>query len=211
MRFLRGLLIVVLLAFQGALTAIAQGGGRFDERHLTITGITIGESSLEDVRFKFGPSENRRCPNREGQPDWICYSINDPNARLIFRSGPLGGWHTVDGYRIVIESAGPSCFRDCPRVKPGSLAVVETGGGLRLGLGREQVQKLLGSADRRTTSELRYSYESRRRMTEAEIQSTEKTFGSKVEDPFFDVLDTITIRLRRNRVVDIAVQRTVSR
>lgn len=129
------------------------------ERNLQWGGITMGSSTLDDVRGLFGPAPQARDSNFEGSPISICYG--GPGATLRASSGAAGGWKTVNVLRIQV--AGP----DGVSCAPGSIAVagLSTRDGLRLGLSKRQVLRVLGPPDTRQLRKFIYKRVARRQLS----------------------------------------------
>jgi hypothetical protein len=63
---------------------------------------------------------------------------------VVFEAGFSGGWwKELDGYKVMVGSLQQPYYRRCPRAS--QVTSVQTKGGLRLGLTREQLIALLGA------------------------------------------------------------------
>lgn len=77
------------------------------ENYLSLSGIVIGTTTLEDVTTIFGKSKPYKPDSKNYSPDLICYLSNKDDTAVIFQSGPLGGWSVVTAILI-----GRSQFMD---------------------------------------------------------------------------------------------------
>jgi hypothetical protein len=178
--------------------------------HLTLMGFQLGKTTLADVQARLGDSKIRRCSREEEASEEICYvSANGDHTRVIFEAGFSGGWTELAGYKIISGRSNPPCYRRCT---PTALVSgeVHSDGGLRIGLTRQQVAKLLGNPARSTANRLTFQWNSRRAMTKEEIKKESETFHSPVKDPYWDAQDTFIILLEHSRVIQIRVSHTVT-
>ena len=71
------------------------------EGNLSILGVTILKSTLNEVQDKFGKAYVLK--EKEHAPNVICYCSDDSsdNTALIFKSGAMGGWTTITQFELV--------------------------------------------------------------------------------------------------------------
>lgn len=89
---------------------------RFNRADLTVLGVTIGESSQEQVLAKLGRAPLFRVGTGEGSDDAVCYrsGAQTDDTVVIFHFGGLGGW--TDVTKISISRGKPPSLRGvtCP-------------------------------------------------------------------------------------------------
>jgi hypothetical protein len=166
-------------------------------------GFAIGGSTLAEIQARLGPSEVRRCSQEEEAEGEVCYAMN--GATVVFLSGFSGGWSQLDGYRVIADGHAGQCYSRCPAASVRAKAL-QTAGGLRLGLDRASVLKLFGRPVREADGELTFRWLMRVPFSKGDMRKG----GAADPAPMWDVQDTITITLSANKVIDFAVDHTVS-
>lgn len=177
--------------------------------HLKILGFTLGKSTLADVQAKLGKSSARRCSPKEEASKELCYQVDNGQTTLVFEAGFSGGWKVLDGYKVIAGSSRLSCYRQCPKASQVTNDV-ETEGGLKLGLTREELLALIGHPEEIRGNKLTFEWQSRQAMTNDQKEAASKTFDSSITDPYFDVQDTIEVTLMDSKVIEFAVNHVVS-
>ena len=177
--------------------------------HLDILGFTLGKSTLADVEAKLGKSAARKCSREEEASKEVCYLAGKDQTRVVFEAGFSGGWKELDGYKVIAGSLQRPCYRQCPRASQVT-SDVQTEGGLKLGLTREQLIALLGPPKQTRGNKLSFQWQSRQAMTKEQQEAESKTFKSPVKDAYYDVQDTIEVTLADSKVVEFAVHHIVT-
>ncbi len=203
-----GLCLVVLTLGAGLVFAESQPAPNI-AGHLEILGFTLGKSTLADVQSKQGKSVARKCSREEEASKEVCYLAGEGQTRVVFEAGFSGGWKELDGYKVIAGSLQRPCYRQCPRASQVT-SDVQTEGGLKLGLTREQLMALLGPPKRTRGNKLSFEWQSRQAMTKEQQESESKTFKSPVTDAYYDVQDTIEVTLADSKVVEFAVHHIVT-
>lgn len=183
------------------------GGEAPKGRHESLAGIALGKSTVEDVRKRFGEAPPEKSV-RDGIVRFeMCY-ITSKGATLAFQSKRAASSELLDGFRVVAKVSVPTTRR-CVHsaVLTGAPA---TDGGLRLGLSRRALIKILGKPSKAGQEFLQFQYESTLPMTAEEIDQQAKTFGTKPKRAYWDVLDTIEVHLKDAKVVAFEVSRAIS-
>jgi hypothetical protein len=146
------LLPVVLLSA----SAPVRGDDRLGA-HMTIAGITLEETTLEDARLLLGPAEVRHNGGDAAASTWgACYQGADGTTLALLSSDEMGGGTTLTDFQLVAPGEEPdfSTYDDYavpPDLRPicgelGSLSrATATEGGLRLGMTIAEVRGLLGT------------------------------------------------------------------
>lgn len=177
--------------------------------HLEMLGFTLGKSTLADVESKLGKSAARKCSREEEASKEVCYLAGEGQTSVVFEAGFSGGWKELDGYKVIASSLPRPCYRQCPRASQVT-GEVQTEGGLKLGLTREQLIALLGPPKRTQGNKLKFEWQSRQEMTKEQQKAESKTFKSPVTDAYYDVQDTIEVTLADSKVVEFVVHHIVT-
>jgi hypothetical protein len=200
----RGMLIVLILV--GSQIKSQESPRHNVLPHLCLMGFTLGKSTIPDVQRKLGASTVGRCSDEQDASNEICYVLPGPQEdRVFFESGVSGGWSGLDGFRVVSGTEKSTCRVQCASAT--GAGNIQTNGGLKLGLKRNEVLNLLGSPTRETGDSLTFEWLSRKRMTKDEM---EKSGQNPVTYPYWNVLDTIQVTLRNSKVVEFEVSHTVT-
>lgn len=178
--------------------------------HLKLLGFALGKSTLVDVQARFGKTDEKRCSGGEDASVEVCYvSAENNKTEVIFEAGFSGGWTQLDGFKVISNSLGHRCNRQCSRVSQVTSAV-QTEGGLKLGMTHQKLVALLGVPKDVRGSQLRFEWHSRQAMTKEQQEAESKTFKSPVTDAYYDVQDTIEVTLADSKVVEFAVHHIVT-
>lgn len=62
---------------------------------MSLSGVVIGTTTLEEVTTIFGQSKIYKPDNKSYSPSLICYLSDKDDTSVVFQSGPLGGWSVV--------------------------------------------------------------------------------------------------------------------
>lgn len=150
---------ISLVLFTAAVVpfCLSQETLRFNRADLTVLGVTMGESSQEQVLAKLGRAPLFRVGTGEGSDDAVCYrsGAQTDDTVVIFHFGALGGW--TDVTKISISRGKPPSLRGvtCPPNKAVSHELTFLGG-LRLGMSSAAVQKTLGRPSHSRKDRLSY-------------------------------------------------------
>lgn len=178
-------------------------------KHLEILGFTLGKSMLADVEAKLGKSAVGRCSPEQEASDEVCYLADNGRIRVVFESGFSGGWKVLDGYKVIVSNLERPCYRECPSAS-NVTGEVQTEGGLKLGLTREELIALLGTPKVNQRNKLTFQWDSRKPMTKEEEAAESKTFNTSITDAYWDVQDTIEVTLAESKVVEFQVTHVVT-
>ncbi len=177
---------------------------------LRIMGFALGKTTLADVQATLGESTVLKCSDEEEASNEVCYvSPANDQTKIVFEAGFSGGWKELDGYKVIAGSVDQRCYRQCPTAAQ-LTGEVMTDGGLRLGLTRDQLIKLLGAPKQVRPNSLTFQWRSRQAMTKEEIEAESRTFKSPVTDAYYDVQDTIDVALVKLKVVEFEVHHVVT-
>ncbi|MBS0149452.1 MAG: hypothetical protein JSR31_00825 [Nitrospira sp.] len=126
------------------------------QEHLTLLGLTLGESTLSDVRLRFGETE----PISVGHDGVvICYhSSNSKDDTLIAFGSDLHGDQKLINFQLM---TGQQPFKGKEECSPSPLVskVAETDSGLRLGLNAETVKNIMRAPMTETNGHLILDYD----------------------------------------------------
>jgi len=176
----------------------------------TILGFTIGRASLKDVEAKLGRATPVRLTREEESDIFVCYVSPADGTVLAFYSGAMGGWTDVTHFALWSREAVPARYSHCV-----SSALVSrnlsTGGGLRVGLTRQEIENIAGRPANPAASSTKYEYICRLKMTAEEIQGFKAANNWDVSnDPYFDRMSWIAVGYANSVASHIEVGRTDS-
>lgn len=171
---------------------------------LNLMGFTLGKSKLADVESKLGEAAPRRSSNAQYASNQICYVSSIGDTTVTFESGPSGGWTYLDGFAVMagnraVQPRRRSCTRTAEVTND-----VHTEAGLRLGLTRADVTRMLGNPRHVRGNRLIFQWLSKTPMTKEEIAA--ENFTSR----YWDVLDTIEITFSNSKVIAFTVDHSVT-
>ncbi|MBI5191391.1 MAG: hypothetical protein HZA22_12080 [Nitrospirae bacterium] len=171
-----------------------------------LSGIAIGNSTLNDVQKKFGVSQVYKDNTYEESPDALYYisSINDDNTVVIFASGPMGGWETVDNITITTKDMLEESNIKCTPTKLISRNM-RTDSGLVLGLNKQQVENIIGVKPTMVVNDTYvFSTSVQKKMTDAEFDKARSGFTS-LSDNYYTLWWYIEARFKNDRLVYINI------
>jgi|SRR6185312_8232224 len=190
---------IVCLLLTSLISAVATSSAEFDDRNLSIAGITLGKDSIDELKQKLGDGAVFKVSKEQEAASLVCYvseNRND-NTTLLFVSGAAGGWSTVTEFQL---TSGAQIVADSHTVDRKRCAVskmvsaqVRTSGGLGIGTPKAAVELHLGRPN--TASANTYTY---KRSTEKQVRINGRTEEVTSEK-------TMIIRFAKNKVVDIRV------
>lgn len=173
--------------------------------HLTPMGFTLEKSTLDDVESKLGPAVPGACSKQADASKMICYiPAGAQRTKVIFESGPSGGWSVLDGFEVVSGEVNSTCTFKC-KTTNALASNVQTDGGLRLGLTKSELLLLLGKPTKIYGSRYTFNWSSRRAMTKAEIGKSQRP----TTEAYWTVDDTIEVTFRESRIVSFEIHHTV--
>lgn len=115
--------------------------GSLSQKSLTVAGIGIGKSTLDDVQARFSGAQKFRLQKGESSPVGICVK-NKAGDAAVFASGPQGGWKDLTEIYLakadLLESQGARCLQSP------ELGAIATDNGLHPGMGRASFFNKLG-------------------------------------------------------------------
>jgi hypothetical protein len=115
--------------------------GSLSRQSLTVAGIEVGKSTLDDVQARFSGAQKFRLQKGESSPVGICVK-NKAGDAAAFISGPSGGWKDLTGIYLakadLLESRGATCVQTL------DLGAIATDNGLHPGMGRASFFNKLG-------------------------------------------------------------------
>lgn len=177
-----------------------------DDTHISILGFAIGRHSLQDVQSKLGQAKILQA--KEQAPHQICYVSNkkEDGTAVIFEAGPIGGWEYITAFSLVSSKANFKERNQCTK-SPLVSTDVKTRSGIKLGLTKNQLTKILGEPTIEQGSNILYYYNIRQRMTEKEIEKMSKLWPEVIEDPYADVSSFVEATLFHSEVVSISISK----
>jgi len=117
-----------------------------DISHLTVTGLTLGKSTLTDVRNKLGMAayyKNKLDGDEADDELYFSSNIKGDDTVMVFSSGTYGGWEYIDGFSII--TLGQIDTRQIkPAPSPLITKQISTRSGLRLGISPNELETIMG-------------------------------------------------------------------
>lgn len=179
--------------------------------YLSILGFTLEKSTFSEIRDKLGPASAGQCTYDVEPVRYIGYVSHGPDGtKILFESSKFDPPFLLSGFRVIGGNRPIApCHVEC-RPTAAFGRDVETPGGLRLGLTKTELIALLGSPAEVRGNRLTFEWWSKSAMTKAEIDDLTKTFKAPVTSPYWDVHDTINVKLSGSQIVDFEVQETAT-
>jgi hypothetical protein len=161
-----------------------------------ILGFSIGHATLKDVQAKLGSASVRRVSREEESDVSICYVSPADGTVLVFYTGVMGGGTDITWFALWSHEAA---YPHASRCTPSKLVTrsLSTESGVRLGLTKEEVERIVGKPPQNGLKSNKYSYLCRKKMTEEKIKSfkTENNWDV-TKDPYFDRMSWIGLWYR---------------
>jgi hypothetical protein len=168
-------------------------------------GFTLEKSTLDDVERKLGAAVPGACSKEADASKMICYVPEHARStKVIFESGPSGGWSFLDGFKVVFGEISSTCSFKC-KITNALASNVQTNGGLRLGLTKSHLLSMLGKPTKIRGNRYTFEWSSRRAMTKAEIAKSQRPTG----EASWTVDDTIQVTFRDSKIVSFEIHHTV--
>jgi hypothetical protein len=150
----------------------------------TILDLVIGRASLKDVQAKLGNANVTRVSRDEESDISVCYVSPIDGTVLVFYSGAMGGWKDITWFALWSREA---TFPHASLCTPSTLVSqgLRTPSGVRLGLTKADLERILGKPTERGTKSVKYSYPCRKKMTDEEITPFQDHGLGRQERPLF--------------------------
>lgn len=178
---------------------------------ITILGLTIGSTSLKNVREKLGAARIFSTQIGSSPPSYaICYVSPIDGTVLAFGTGAMGGFVDVTDFGIWSREAK---FPNVASCQPSNLVSrkISTTSGIRLGLSVRQMTNIVGAQPKITREAVSYDMTCRRKMTAAEIKGFKTANGWDVSsDPYFDVDSSVDARFASTGAIRIEIAKIES-
>lgn len=175
---------------------------KIDNGTFTILGLSLRNSSLKDILFKMG--EIKRAKRDKWDFDHFCYNSTRDDTMIV----------------IGIDDSKFSCFQITSKLSgfqendgcvESSLInkEISTDNGIKLGLNRKQLKKILGTPTKETNKGLFYRNEWRLKMTELDIKNLLIVFPNSEDsiraEPYWFVKVWIDAIFSGNKLASIVV------
>lgn len=163
--------------------------GRLSLSDITLLDVRIGRETLDNVRSRFGAAKSFREPeNSVSANDEICFSPESAadKTRVIFGSGPMGGWSHVTQFQVFSRIQLKSPCTPSARVTH----TIATQSGIRLGMPVNELSAKLGAPTQQGEGFVIYSFE-------------QKSDHPKRSD--FDMLSGVDATIANGRVTSFRV------
>ena len=181
----------------------------------SLAGVTLNRDNAATIRAKLGPTSERRVgADHDAFASW-CYTLGeDSSPTLLEVMSDISDMGTPGRAVNVIHVRAHASRQDreqCARLPRST--TLSTPGGLRLGLTRSSVQRLLGRPTRTTTDSLIYKLDGkeymRRGSPEYRTWNTPEHRRSCFEggEPYANVGGTAVVILLKGRAAEIRLER----
>lgn len=163
--------------------------GRLSLADITLLDVRIGRETLDSVRSRFGAAKSFREPeNSVSANDEICFSPESTadETRVIFGSGPMGGWSHVTQFQVLSRIPLKSPCTPSARVTH----TIATQSGIRLGMPVRELSAKLGAPTQQGEGFVIYSFE----------QKSDQPKRSN-----FDMLSGVDVTIANGRVTSFRV------
>lgn len=181
----------------------------------TIAGVTLNHDSLASILAKLGHTRERRVGIDHDVYTSLCYVAGEGSRRalldLMSDASDMGTAGQELNVIRIRSDASPEERRGCALLRVP--AMLSTRNGLRLGLRRAQIQKLLGPPTRTHADSLVYRYDARSYLrpgtpeflTWNTPENRESCFDAG--PPYANVAALIIVVLRDGRVAELRIER----
>jgi hypothetical protein len=166
------------------------------EQHMTILGVTLEKTTLQEAQRILGPAEVRHNGGDAGaSASGECYVGADGATLALVSNSEMGGGTTITNAQLVARGSQPDYSSDdryvvppehrppCAALKSLSRAT-RTQGGLRLGMTEGEVRRLLGKPSESGEGYLLFTSEAKLPMTPEQRKRIEENYHSKWDDYF---------------------------
>jgi hypothetical protein len=163
--------------------------GRLSLSDITLLDVRIGREALDNVRSLFGTAKSFREPeNSVSADDEICYSPENTadETRVIFGSGPLGGWSHVTQFQVFSRISLKSPCTPSARVTH----TIATQSGIRLSMPLKELSAKFGAPTQQGEGFVIYSFEQK---------------SDHPKRPDFDMLSGVNATIANGRVTSFRV------
>jgi hypothetical protein len=197
-RTLYGLAVVINFCILA--TSSEAGRKTIDAESLKVLGFVLGKDEVEDVEAKLGKARASHGPDHDMTQR--CYqSKNADHTVLAFED-----WSgTLSGFRIYRSARSNTVCTATAAVTP----EIATASGLKLGLSRDDVLRILGQPTEASANRLVYKSESKRPMTEEEVSRYRQAYPGEATSDFTVFVTTeIKLSFRNLKLFSINVSHT---
>lgn len=162
------ILSLVLLLLSGGLAApLANADQALSQQHASILDFAIGRNTLWEVQNKLGAVAAFKF--KSYAPQRICYRSSHDTSALVFEAGPSGDWEVLTAFIVVADVATLPYAKSCA-ASDAIDAKLQTPGGLKLGLTKAEVEKLLGPPTVGKDGKPGYQFSTQKKVSERAVQ-----------------------------------------
>jgi hypothetical protein len=169
----------------------------------SIDKVTIGQTTLDEIKSKYGVNIPYRVSKEDESEIEICYSNTESKKKsfLIFESGVMGNNKVITGFRITAITLNKKC-------SPISLNIrsLDTGNGVYIGQHQKNFIKAFPFSFQNNNSELLYKTVKQRKATEVELKKLRAKWPNEGQD-YFDVTIEIKAKFKKDRLIDYYVKK----
>jgi len=190
------------------MAAVVANAAQTGEEFTRPLGFALVRTTLGDVQKKLGPAEMKEAGDAGGYEATVCYVVPDTKVLLIFKSGELGGnTHDLLGFSMRLLSDPPPM--ECLRLGISVTRTIDLSvGGLRLGMSREEFEKVLGKTEVNGEGALARVFNRRERLSPERVKQFCVLDPSVEQDPYYDVQIFVDGRFANKKLIEVSVWKT---
>lgn len=183
-------------------------GSEPGEQFTSPLGFHFGKATLKDIQAKLGPTALGKSGDAGNFLARICYALPDSKIFLEFMSGALGGAeHDLLGFRMR-EVSGKAPRQCLPLLRSIANGLDLAVGGLRLGMGRSEFEKVLSLTSDRVKPITGRRFQRRERLSADDIRRLSREWPGVEQDPYYDVSISVEGKFAGDRLVELEIWKT---
>lgn len=207
----RSVIAIALGVFRLADVRAQAAGHDLPTGFRSLAGVTLNVDSAESVRAKLGPTRERQVGAGHGAYVMSCYATTDATLELMSDVSDRGTpGRALNVIRLRAKAPAPA-REGCASLR--ASAALSTPGGLRLGLFRADVERLLGQPRHRGVDSLTYYFDAKEYLRSDspafEVWNTPERRETCFEAglPYANVAAMVTVVFRDDRAVEFRIER----
>lgn len=197
---------MILLTFISCRSLSAsESGTDFRDTDFKILGFKVGVTTLNEIKKTLGNAKS--IPRKEGESESICYQAN--NIAIIFKSGAMGGWEVVTGFRVMNVKEYENkhyCFsKNLPE------QALFTDSGIGLGTHKNVILSMFGEPEKNINSIYSYFSLTRQQMNKKEFNRMKQQWPKiTIKDAYWDVSSFAEFVIQKDLVIGFSLKRIES-
>ncbi len=202
----------------------ARGVEQYDrlDRHMTIVGMTLEKTTLQEAQRVLGPAEIRHNGGDAGaSASGECYVGADGTTLALISNSEMGGGTTITDVQLVARGSQPDFSSDDryvvpPERRPPCVALrslsraTATAGGLRLGMTKDEVLRLVGKPIQSEERRLMFTSEAKVPMTPEQKKAFDAYNGGQQSEDYLIRARGILVEFAGGKVTAIRLSQVTS-